>query len=104
MATPSTSTLPAQFHFSTYRDPTRVPVLRDIRFEFGPILYAVMGASKVDFKGYRGPQEIERALKPVDGMPLHYRARGNANLTVMPYWQVDTEEFSCFPAFHNEQG
>ncbi len=97
-------TLPAQFRFIRYNGSDQIDGFTRYSIEHGPILYAVVGASKVDFNEYRDPQELEKALEPVNGKPLHYRVRGNTHLTVMPYWQVDTEEFSCFPAFNNEQG
>jgi uncharacterized protein len=97
-------TLPAQFRFVRYKGSDQIDGWTRYSIEHGPILYAVVGASRVDFKEYRVPEELERALEPVDGKPLHYSVRGNTKLTVMPYWQVDTEQFSCFPAFQNEQG
>jgi uncharacterized protein len=68
--------------------------------EYGPILLAAIGASKVDLEVEPGtsPESLARLLQPVPGSPLHLNVRGNPGARLMPYWQIETEEFTCYPA------
>lgn len=91
-------TLPASFRASKYLGADQISGATRFSLEYGPLLYAVTGKSKIVFDQFSGSQDLIASLEPVEGQPLHYRIRGNAELAVMPYWQVDKEEFTCFPA------
>jgi hypothetical protein len=68
--------------------------------EYGPILLAAIGSSKVDLavdKG-KGAASLANHLEPVAGSPLHFTVRGNPGQSFMPYWQISAEEFTCYPS------
>ena len=67
---------------------------------YGPLLMALTGELK-------GPDNIPRIgtdakglidlLEPVEGNPLAFDVRGHPGYRFVPYWQVETETFTCFP-------
>jgi hypothetical protein len=65
----------------------------------GPFLYAAVGSADVVLKLPRGSSanDLIGRLKPKAGEPLHYTMEGNPGIVYMPYWQVDEQEFTCFP-------
>ena len=72
--------------------------------EYGPILYAVVGNSQgVPWSQYRESGQLGRELAAVDGSPLHFHVKGHSGVTLLPYWQVKDETFTCFPAEGQEQ-
>jgi DUF1680 family protein len=91
-------TLSARFRASKYLGADQIPNATRFSLEYGPLLYAITGKSKIVLDQFSSFQDFIASLDPVEGQPLHYRIRGNAAVTVMPYWQVDKEEFTCFPA------
>jgi len=66
--------------------------------EYGPILMAVTGDEVA--KGLVtipiSAKDFTTLLKPVANKPLHYAIQGTS-LTVMPYYEIDKEPFTCFP-------
>jgi len=68
--------------------------------EYGPILLAAVGASEVDLQAEPGApaESLARLLEPIPGSPLHFNVRGNPGARLMPYWQIEIEEFTCYPA------
>ncbi|MBR3502774.1 MAG: glycoside hydrolase family 127 protein [Clostridia bacterium] len=71
--------------------------------EYGPLLMAVTG-------GEANPFEREGVILPIDparyvealrpaGAPLHFEIEGCAPHTLMPYFEIDGERFSCYPLF-----
>ena len=91
-------TLPARFQAAKYVGADQIPGATRFSLEYGPFLFAVVGTSKVVFDQFNNFQDFIASLEPAAEQPLHYRIRGNAAVTLMPYWQVDKEEFTCFPA------
>jgi hypothetical protein len=65
-------------------------------------LLAVAGSSKVDLTIDKGqhPDHLANHLEPVAGSPLHFAVRGNPGRTLMPYWQISEEEFTCYPSIN----
>ena len=67
---------------------------------YGPILMALQG----DLDGPGGvpqiavtPEDLPGLLTPVEGHPLAYHIRRHPGYKYMPYWQIDTASFTCFP-------
>jgi hypothetical protein len=83
-----------------YTGADQLPGKARFSVEYGPILLAAVGASEVDLQVEPGaaPESLARLLEPVPGSPLHFNIRGNPGARLMPYWQVETEEFTCYPA------
>jgi hypothetical protein len=83
-----------------YTGADQLPGKARFSVEYGPILLAAIGASKVDLQLEPGaaPESLARLLEPVPGSPLHFHVRGNPAARLMPYWQIETEEFTCYPA------
>lgn len=65
--------------------------------EYGPLLMAVVGAAQAHLEGASDSAQFAEQLVPANGAPLHFSIRGQSGLTLMPYWQVAEEEFTCFP-------
>jgi hypothetical protein len=66
----------------------------------GPVLMALQG----ELQGPGGvprlavaPEDLPGLLKPVDGKPLEYEVTGYPDYRYRPYWNIDTETFTCFP-------
>jgi len=61
--------------------------------EYGPILMALVGGTDLDIVSGKLPE----ALEPIESEPLCYRISGHPGLKYVPYWQIESEEFTCFP-------
>ena len=62
--------------------------------QYGPLLMALAGGAGLDI----APDALANRLSPVSGSPLHFQIAGHPGCKYMPYWQVRTEKFTCFPA------
>jgi len=51
----------------------------------------------------RQPGDLLRQLKPKGGQPLHFTVDANPGIEFMPYWQVEKEPFTCFPAVPHDR-
>jgi len=93
-------TLPASIRVKRYNGEDQIPGKSSYSVEYGPILLAAVGSSKVDLaveKG-KGAASLADHLEPVAGSPLHFTVRGNPGQSFMPYWQISAEEFTCYPS------
>ena len=91
-----TFSLPMDFRLTPYAG--MEPGFRQERFalEYGPVLMALVGNT-----GKRvalDPDELVKQLSPVPNQPLHFAVTGHAEHSYMPYWQVQEEAFTCYPA------
>jgi DUF1680 family protein len=91
--------LPAALRVNLYRGEDQIAGKQRYSIEYGPILLAAVGASKVDLMLEKGSKahELAKHLEPVEGAPLHFAVRGNPGQRLMPYWQIAEEEFTCYP-------
>jgi len=64
----------------------------------GIMLAAVNHSGKEEFQLKVPASNPASALVPVKGRPLHYRIEGNNDIELMPYFEVNDEAFTCFPA------
>lgn len=92
-------TLPAAVKAKRYTGADQVDGEARYSFEYGPILLAAVGPSKMEFSsdGRRDLEGIASLLEPIPGTPLHFTVRGNPGMQFMPYWQISEEEFTCYP-------
>jgi DUF1680 family protein len=90
-------TLPIVFRLTPYRGVDRVPGHTTYGLEYGPILYAMVGEDFALKTSGPGPEGILKQMTPKDGQPLHFTIAGNDGREYMPYWQVGTQRFTCFP-------
>jgi DUF1680 family protein len=92
--------LKAEVRVSRYRGEDQLAGKTRYSFEYGPILLAAVGSSKMDVVADRGHdgEQLANQLELVEGSSLHFTVRGNPDLKFMPYWQVTEEEFTCYPA------
>jgi len=91
--------LPATIRLTRYEGEDQVAGKSRYAVEYGPILMAAVGSSKVDLVVDRGREvaHLSNQLEAVTGSPLHFTVRGNPGQKLMPYWQVAGEEFTCYP-------
>jgi DUF1680 family protein len=71
-------------------------------FEYGPLLLAFVGPLNYVgryMKISQDPVRPESWLVPVEGKPCHYTIPDMPGYEVMPYHEVDTQTFTCYPVF-----
>ncbi len=90
--------LPIGFRATRYTGADQIAGRTRYAIEYGPILYAAVGSDKAELPpGFQAGSLSER-LEAVADAPLHYRTSGQDGLTLIPYWQVNKEPFTCFPS------
>ncbi|MCW3061651.1 MAG: putative glycosyl hydrolase [Capsulimonas sp.] len=92
-------TLPMEFQQTRYAGMD--PGFGQERFalEYGPILMALVGKTGGG-KGERlnlNSDDLAASLSPIPDQPLHFAVAGHTNHHYRPYWQVQEEEFTCYP-------
>ncbi len=92
-------TLPASLRVTRYRGDDTVAGKTRYSVEYGPILLAAVGAADIDLALDKdtAPESLGDHLEPVSGSPLHFSLRGSPDKKLMPYYQVSTEKFTCYP-------
>jgi DUF1680 family protein len=92
-------TLPASIRVKHYTGEDEIAGETRYSVEYGPILLAAVGSSKVELavEQGKGAESLASQLEAVPGSPLHFTVRGNPGQRFMPYWQIDGEEFTCYP-------
>ena len=93
-------TLPTSIRVKRYEGEDQTSGRTRYSVEYGPILLAAIGSSKVDLAidKRQHPDHLANHLEPVAGSPLHFTVRGNPGQKFMPYWQIAEEEFTCYPS------
>ena len=68
--------------------------------EYGPVLMAAV-CTKDNTEPYVPclAKEITSKLRPVSGKPLHFTVAGCDDIEFMPYYEVEGQAFSNFPAY-----
>lgn len=64
--------------------------------QYGPALMALEGGTDLDI----APDAVASRLLPLEGQPLSFGIAGYPNCKYIPYWQVQAENFTCFPTLH----
>ncbi len=91
-------TLPIGFRANRYTGADQLPGRTRYSILYGPILYAAVGATTVALPTDFDPEHAGDSMDPLPEAPLHYHLRGLPDITFVPYWQVATEPFTCFPS------
>ena len=91
--------VPAYVRITRYKGADTIPGRTRYAIEYGPILLAALGEDTADLVIDKGskPESLGTFLDPVMGLPLHFTLRGNPNRKLMPYYQISSEKFSCYP-------
>jgi len=92
-------TLPIGLLLTEYKGADQIPGHKRYSLTYGPLLYAAVGSKDAVLRLSAGdkPEDLVRQLKPKPDAPLHFTVDDNPNVVYMPYWQIDQEEFTCFP-------
>ena len=92
-------TLPATMRVRRYSGEDQIAGSKRYSVEYGPILLAAVGSSKVDLKIDKGheAEHLANHLEAIPDSPLHFTVRGNDGQKFMPYWLISEEEFTCYP-------
>jgi DUF1680 family protein len=92
-------TLPASIRVTRYKGEDQIAGKTRYSVEYGPILLAAVGAADVDLTLAKGasPESLGDHLEPVAGSPLHFKLRGDGDKRLMPYYQISSEKFTCYP-------
>lgn len=92
-------TLPMQLKLTRYEGLDQIPGHQRFALEYGPILLALIGSDSATLTAPAGrPYEAILTRIHQDPMrPLHFTIDGHPQFTYIPYWQVVTEPFTCFP-------
>lgn len=92
-------TLPMAFKVILYTGVDQFPGHKRYAITYGPFLFAAKGPSNVVLQGPDSgkAEDVVKLFKPVPGKPQHFTVEGNPGVEYMPYWQLDKEEFTCFP-------
>ena len=96
-------TLPAAIQIKRYNGADQIAGKTRYSVEYGPILLAAVGSSKVDLVVDSGhdAKHLANHLQPIPGSPLHFTVRLNPGQRFIPYWQVSAAEFTCYPTIHS---
>jgi DUF1680 family protein len=93
-------TLPANIRVRRYTGDDQIAGKMRYSVEYGPILLAAVGSRHVELTIDKGQtaEDLASHLEPIADSLLHFSVRGNPGQTLMPYWLVSEEEFTCYPA------
>ncbi len=91
-------TLPMQFKLTRYEGLDQIEGHQRFALEYGPVLMAVIGSANAMLTASGGQHEaILSRLQQDPFRPLHFNIDGYPQLKYVPYWQVVSEPFTCFP-------
>jgi hypothetical protein len=92
-------TLPMQLKLTRYTGLDKIEGHERFALEYGPVLLALTGSSSAVLKVWGGKkhEDILDMIKPDPFRPLHFSIDGNPEFGYVPYWQVVTEPFTCYP-------
>ena len=99
-------TLGAALRLTKYRGLNEIDDLDRFGLEYGPVLLSYLGPltnAKVQVSGVKvawiptSPANLLATLQPVANSPLRFTIGGDATKLFAPYYQVQTEPFSCYP-------
>ena len=90
--------LPMELKLTRYTGLDQIAGHRRFALEYGPILLALIGCDCAMLSsGGRGPEAILDRIHEDPDRPLHFLIEGQPQFKYIPYWQVLTEPFTCFP-------
>jgi hypothetical protein len=88
-----------EFRLTEYAGVEKFPDRKRFAVEYGPILMAYVNTAgnKDNINLPFETSKAVRSLKPVSGKPLHFSVEGVPDCEFMPYFEVQSEPFSCYP-------
>ena len=94
--------LPMRLRASQYRGLDAVSGCERFAFEWGPLLLGAVG--RLDARGRylfieQDPEKPETWTAPIDGKPGHFSVQGKPECTLITYYEIGDEVFSCYPIF-----
>lgn len=96
-------TLPVELRMTPYVGTDEIPNHgKRNAIEYGPILMAVVGNGDLPIQ--MNTQAITSTFRQSSEEPLHFDMVGSrsfgapSNISLMPYWQIENQSFTCFPA------
>jgi len=92
-------TLPIELKLTRYTGVDRIEGHERFALEYGPILMALTGSDSATLcvPGGRRHEDVLSRMKQDPDRPLHFMIDGHPEFTYIPYWQVLTEPFTCYP-------
>ncbi|MGA8041825.1 MAG: beta-L-arabinofuranosidase domain-containing protein [Terracidiphilus sp.] len=90
---------PMQLKLTRYTGLDQIEGSERFALEFGPVLLALAGSSSAVLKvpgGKRGEDILPRIKGNPDRL-LHFSIQGHPEFAYMPYWEVVSEPFTCYP-------
>ncbi len=93
-------TLPMRLKLTRYTGLDRIEGHERYALEYGPVMMALIGSDSAVLKVREGQraEDILSRIKEDSYRPLHFNIEGHPKLSYVPYWQVISEPFTCFPA------
>jgi hypothetical protein len=91
-------TLPMQLKLTHYEGLDKIEGHERFALEYGPVLLALVGSDSavLTVPGAHHEAILDRLHQDPD-RPLHFTIDGHPQFKYIPYWQVLTEPFTCFP-------
>jgi DUF1680 family protein len=92
-------TVPMALKLTKYTGEEQDPVFDRYALEYGPLLmaYVSMEEQKDNIMLPVSPARLVKSLRPVTGKPLHFTVNEKTDFEYMPYFEVQEENFSCYP-------
>ena len=91
-------TLPIEFKLTRYEGLDQIEGHHRFALEYGPVLMALIGSdSAVLAASGTRPEAVLSRLQQDPFRPLHFNIEGFPQFKYVPYWQVLSEPFTCFP-------
>lgn len=93
-----TFTLVPEYELVEYKGQDQIAGHSRYGLMYGPVLMAVTGPDEAAFSlNGTSPEQLFELLQPIEGQPLHSTIKGYPAYTMMPYYQVGYETFTCVP-------
>ena len=88
-----------ELKLTRYKGLDRIEGHERFALEYGPILMALTGSDSAVLvvSSGKGREDILAQIKRDPFRPLHFTIEGHPEFSYMPYWQVVTEPFTCYP-------
>ena len=92
--------LPLAFRTVRYTGLSQLEDRDRVALMYGPILMALTGKNTLEVPVALDllATELPGRLTPVAGKPLHFSISGLDGCVYQPYWQIQKEHFTCYPA------
>jgi DUF1680 family protein len=91
-------TLPMQLTLTRYTGLDKIEGHERFALEYGPVLLALLGSDSAVLKvKSQHHEDILKQIRQDPDRPLHFTIDGHPEFTYLPYWQMGTDPFTCFP-------